>query len=85
MLHFRQLTPRRPDFPYPKFPYPDWLNLVYAAEVGEHVDGLKDANDVEAEAFFLPVDEIPMEQLGAPFEPSRGFLAAVRSGALVLP
>lgn len=51
--HFRHLTPRPADYPYP---YPDFLQLLFVAEAGEQVAEAQQ-DEYELSAVFRPFNE----------------------------
>jgi len=55
VMHFRHLTPCPPDYPYP---YPEFLQVIYAAEALEQQPDSKLEGDYEQESHFVPFDEI---------------------------
>ena len=52
-IHFRHLTPRPDDYPYP---YPDFVQILFVAEAGEQV-ATAQPGEYEISAGFRPVDE----------------------------
>lgn len=52
--HFRHLTPKPPDYPYP---YPDFLQIVYLVEAVEFVAGAKIPDEFVEESFFQPISQ----------------------------
>lgn len=56
VTHLRHLTPKPPGY---RFPYPDFLWIVYAAEATEHRPDGKVADDYEQEAEFCAIADAP--------------------------
>ena len=59
-MHLHHLAPKPPDFTYL---YPDFLQIVYAAQTKTHHPDARDKNDYELEAFFHPIKNIDQLQL----------------------
>ena len=53
--HFRNLGPKQPVHPYP---YPDFLQVVYAARAGEYLPDRRLDDGYEVESVFRPVAEV---------------------------
>ena len=55
LMHFHHLTPKPDEYEYP---YPDFLCLVYVAEVLEHDPTLDIKDDMVVESELVPLSEI---------------------------
>lgn len=58
--HFHHLNPQPPDYPYP---YPDFLQVVYAARADTYVVGARRTDDYELDASFHPISEAQVMNL----------------------
>lgn len=72
-LHFRHLGPRPLDYSYP---YPDFVQIVYRVDPGQHIPDAGIVDDFVKSVGFQSVDEIPSSQLPAHERP---FLQLVES------
>jgi ADP-ribose pyrophosphatase YjhB (NUDIX family) len=55
LVHFCHLTPKPPDYPYP---YPDFLQLVYAACALTRDQSAMARDEYVKDSFLVPVDEL---------------------------
>ena len=53
-IHFHHLAPKPADYAYP---YPDFLWLIHAAEVDEHIPESRIPDEYEIEVGFRPIGE----------------------------
>jgi len=53
-IHFRHLGPRPDAYPYP---YPEFVQLLFVAEAGEHLAPAQLTLEYEVASEFLPIDE----------------------------
>jgi 8-oxo-dGTP pyrophosphatase MutT (NUDIX family) len=61
--HYHHLTPIPPDY---RYPYPDFLQLVYCAHAQQHLPEARELDGYEIETKFIPTTEA----LGLPLMPS---------------
>ncbi len=53
-IHFRHLSPRPDAYPYP---YPEFVQLLFVAEAGEHRAPAQLTVEYEVASEFVPIDE----------------------------
>lgn len=58
--HFHHLTPAPPDYAYP---YPDFIQVVFAAQAAEFIPEAKEVDGYELEALFRPAAEVALLNL----------------------
>jgi 8-oxo-dGTP pyrophosphatase MutT (NUDIX family) len=62
LVHFQHLTPKPEDY---RYPYPDFLHLVYVATADRYDAGRREADGYELESGFQPlttVEALPISQ-----------------------
>ncbi len=59
-IHYHHLTPRPPDY---RYPYPDFLQALYAAQAGAYHPEAKERGGWEQEACFRSIDAVLGEAL----------------------
>ena len=59
ILHITFIDPKPEDYsyPYPDYPHPDFIQIVFAARPGDHYPDLKVVDGHEIRSEFVPVAE----------------------------